>query len=952
MAKIKDRSTEIGMEKNSNYLDVHLIHNDYYSEKNTIQGEWFGKLILHFHLENEIIEEGNITFENLRKNINPHSGEKLTPRSREGGIRYFDFQCSAQKSVSVMAMAMNDKRLIEAHRSAFYTAMKELEKFASCRDNSTFGVIKEPINTENIITAIFHHDTSRALDPQLHTHCVISNVTYDPVNKRYVALETCNIVKAIRFLGKVYQNQLAVNVQKCGYDIELKYNNKGVIEGFEITNVSEAILKLFSKRRQNIEKEIEKFVNNNGREPTSAEIHVITKLTRDIKMVEITPDQLRKEQIKQIGKEEYNNHYKIKTNSFTNHRKEGTIFYKENDDIINFAIGHLYQRKSVLNKYEILAEAINQGLGKVDLKKLINDINVHNELITISDNNDNHYLDKIATKSGIMIEQYCIDTINNGMNKYCAINKNFIPFSDTENIRKEKEENYKFETHRKVLREILLSKNKYHVIQGVAGAGKTTTLRELHKGLIDGGQKNIHYVAPTKSAVKAIFENVTKETMTLQKFYIETNNINIKNGYLVIDESSLKSNIDGAKVIDLAERNNMRVLFVGDIRQHKSVDAGDFLRIVQEYSEINVSMLSEVVRQKGTYKKAVELMSRGSHYEGLMILDKDLKWVNEAKGDYINQATLKYLSFTDNGKSISNCIGIAPTHKECDKITNTLREKLKERNIIGETISKKKIFISHDWTKEKRTNSKSYQKGMLLQINVDNGNFRQNETVTVDRIQNKRLITDDGRTLSIAKYKNYDVGEIKEIDLAIGDRIQFRKGDNKNNIINGEITTIKDIDKKGNILTSDGKVIDANFKYLKHGYFMTSHKSQGLDFDYAVIAGQYLNRDSLYVGASRGKKECSIFVPEKERLYYQIKGNTNRTAALDVLNTNLNNKNLTILNQYMAARKKHISSNKDIENFKNIDLCRYIDKYNMQVKQIKQAKQQTLYPKVNSHFRQ
>jgi len=953
MAKIKDRSTEIGMEKNSNYLDVHLIHNDYYSEKNTVQGEWFGNIISSFHLEDEIIEEGNITFENLRKNINPHTGEKLTPRSREGGIRYFDFQCSAQKSVSIMAMAMNDERLIEAHRNAFYTAMKELEKFAACRDNSTFGTIKEPISTGNIIAAVFHHDTSRALDPQLHTHCVISNVTYDPVNKRYVALETYNIVKAIRFLGKVYQNQLAVNVQKCGYDIELKYNRKGIIEGFEITNVSESILKLFSKRRQNIEKEIEKFVNDNGRKPTSAEIHIITKLTRDRKMAEITPAQLRKEQIKQIEEEEYNNFHKMKTNSFTNHRQEETIIYKENKNIINFAIGNLYQRKSVLNKYDILAEAINQGLGKVDCEKLINDINIHNELIKISNNNGNHYLDKIATKSGILIEQYCINAINNGLDKYNPINKNFIPFSDTESIQKEEEGNYKFETHRKVLREILLSKNKYHVIQGVAGAGKTTTLRELHKGLIDGGQKNIHYVAPTKSAVKAIFENVTKDTMTLQKFYVETNknNINIKNGYLVIDESSLKSNIDGAKVIDLAEKNNMRVLFVGDIRQHKSIDAGDFLRIIQEYSEINVSILSEVVRQKGTYKKAIELMSRGNHHEGLKILDKDLKWINEAKGDYMNQAILKYLNFTDNGRNINKCIGVAPTHKECDKITNILREKLKEHNIIGETISKKKIFISHDWTNEKRTNLKSYQKGMTLHINIDHSNFEQNEIVTVDSIQNKRLITDDGRILSISKYKNYDVGKIKEIDLAVGDKIQFRKGDNKNNIINGEVTTIKDIDKKGNILTSDGKVIDTSFKYLRHGYFMTSHKSQGLDCDYAVIAGQYLNRDSLYVGASRGKKECSIFVPEKERLYYQIKGNTNRTAALDVLKEDLDNKNLTVLNQYMTEREKHTSLNERLENFKNLDLCRYIDEYNNQTKQREQLNQQSIYSKIKSHIR-
>lgn len=928
MAKIKDRSTISGMGKNSNYLDVHLIHNDYYSEKDTVEGEWYGNLVENFGLEEKTIKQGDKSFELLRKNINPLTKEKLTPRNREGGIRYFDFQCSAQKSVSIMANVLGDKRLIEAHRNAFFTAMIEFEKFAACRDNSTFGTIKEPLSTGNIIASVFHHDTSRALDPQLHTHCVVANVTYDPISKKYVALETCNIVKAIRHLGKVYQNQLAINVKKCGYDIDYKYDNKGNIEGFDIKGFSEELLKRYSKRRQDIEKEIDKFEEQKGRKPTSSEIHIITKLTRDKKLTDTTKEKLKTFQLNQLNVAELNHLSKIKSNAFNKNPKIDLI--KNNTEIINYSIGNLFQRKSVINKHELIAEALSQGLGEIDLTKLIQDIDNHNEIVNLKDNTTNPYLNKITTVSGLIIEKYCIDKINYNENIYNPINKNYKPFTDPKSIHKEKFENFNFANHRKVIKEILSSKSKYHVIQGVAGAGKTTAMEELQKGLVSGGQKNIYYVAPTRSAVKAIFEKVTPDTMTLQKFFIDYNNqkLNIKDGYLVIDESSLKSNINGAQVLDIAEKNNMRILFVGDIRQHKAVDAGDFLRIIQEHSNIKVTTLDNIVRQKGKYKKAVSLMSNNQHQEGLDILDKDLGWVSESQGKYLSDAAEQYLSFTNDGKNLNNCLGSAPTHKECDKVTELIRNKLKENNILQEKLLDKEIFITHNWTRTQKTNIQNYHKNMKIHININKQNFKQNEIVTIEKIENNKIYVNNERQLHLSDYKSYDIGEIQNIEIAKGDIIQFRKENKKSKIINGEIVKVDKIDSNGNIVTSNNKIIDTKFKCLKHGYFMTSHKSQGLDRDYAVIAGQSLNKDSFYVGSSRGKKECRIFVPEKERLSHQLSRNTDRTAALDVIKDEKENKHRQALNNFIELRKSYKDKVMDQGSINKLDLCKFINKYN------------------------
>src|SRR3990167_8188715 len=90
-------------------------------------------------------------------------------------IAFFDFQCGCAKSVSIMALIVGDERLKLAHQEAVLVALKELESLAARRVD--FMGKKHLQFTGNLTAALFHHDASRAVDPQLHTHCVIANAT-------------------------------------------------------------------------------------------------------------------------------------------------------------------------------------------------------------------------------------------------------------------------------------------------------------------------------------------------------------------------------------------------------------------------------------------------------------------------------------------------------------------------------------------------------------------------------------------------------------------------------------------------------------------------------------------------------------------------------------------------------------------------------------------------------
>lgn len=171
------------------YFNEHLTQNDYYSQGELQPGRWIGR-----ELDRLGLKEGDSVsrevFLAFCDNRHPVTGETLTPRRNQDGNRrlYYDFTCSAPKSVSILAVTMNDERIVEAHQAAARIAIKELEQFAASRVRR--GGRNEDHVTGNLVGAELLHNSSRTLDLQLHTYFVLFNCTYDHMEQRWKALET------------------------------------------------------------------------------------------------------------------------------------------------------------------------------------------------------------------------------------------------------------------------------------------------------------------------------------------------------------------------------------------------------------------------------------------------------------------------------------------------------------------------------------------------------------------------------------------------------------------------------------------------------------------------------------------------------------------------------------------------------------------------------------------
>jgi len=246
--------TQYSLTNAKGYFEEHLCVGDYYDEGQRVSGEWFGVGAQRLGLSGKVRAE---EFLRLCENQHPGTGEKLTQRKkttrRDGDDIaanrriFYDFTFSPPKSVSLAALVGGDERIMDAHARAVRSALKEFEAFAATRVRAKNSVSDRM--TGNFVASLFTHDTSRALDPHVHTHCIVFNATFDPKEKRWKALQNHELLRARKFAENAYYHELARELGSCGYGIRNRARGD-----FQIEGVTDELCDRFSKRHAEIDR--------------------------------------------------------------------------------------------------------------------------------------------------------------------------------------------------------------------------------------------------------------------------------------------------------------------------------------------------------------------------------------------------------------------------------------------------------------------------------------------------------------------------------------------------------------------------------------------------------------------------------------------------------------------------------------------------------------------------
>jgi conjugative relaxase-like TrwC/TraI family protein len=252
--------TQYNLKNAEEYFDEHLAVGDYYDEGQRVAGEWIGLGAERLGLAGKVRAEDLLR---LCENQHPSSGETLTQRLNttrtEGGDNaanrriFFDFTFSPPKSVSIAGFLGKDERILEAHNRAVRLALREFEAFTATRVR--VGGAQSDRLTGNFAAALFTHDTSRTLDPHLHTHCIVFNATFDAVENRWKALQNHELLRARKFAENAYYHELTRELRGFGYRIRNRVRGD-----FEVEGVSEQLCERFSKRHTQIDEALAKLL--------------------------------------------------------------------------------------------------------------------------------------------------------------------------------------------------------------------------------------------------------------------------------------------------------------------------------------------------------------------------------------------------------------------------------------------------------------------------------------------------------------------------------------------------------------------------------------------------------------------------------------------------------------------------------------------------------------------
>ncbi|MFA3188604.1 MobF family relaxase [Acinetobacter baumannii] len=231
-------------------LKYYQLDNYYTNSQQALdQTEWYGQGAQILGIEGEQVDSK--TFADL---LNGKIDDQQLGRVRvdDQGNKYIehraamDITFSAPKSVSILAEVYQNQDVLEAHQNAVKETLSTIEENFVQTRLSEDGQ-KQKVDSDNLIVALFNHNTSRALDPQTHTHAVVMNATFNDKDT-WSSISNEAIYANQSVIGSIYNANLANNLKELGLDLEVK-DNKG---NFEIAGFSPEVLEEFSQRRKQI----------------------------------------------------------------------------------------------------------------------------------------------------------------------------------------------------------------------------------------------------------------------------------------------------------------------------------------------------------------------------------------------------------------------------------------------------------------------------------------------------------------------------------------------------------------------------------------------------------------------------------------------------------------------------------------------------------------------------
>jgi conjugative relaxase-like TrwC/TraI family protein len=875
--------TQYSLKHAQEYFEEHLCVGDYYDEGQRVAGQWIGAGAEQLGLTGKIRADD---FLRLCENQHPATGETLTQRlntTRTNGDEnaanrrvFYDFTFSPPKSVSLAAFLGADERLLDAHAQAVRCALSEFEKFAATRVR--LAGARNGRLTGNFAAALFTHETSRALDPHLHTHCIVFNATFDPVENRWKALENFELLRARKFAENIYYHELARDLRSFGYQI--RNQSRG---DFQVEGISEDLCERFSKRHAQIDAALEQLLADqpelSGTNLKELRARLATE-RRARKQKDFSRDELRTLWNAQLTQSERESLAHIKKSPEQNVNNKEHIGVGE---AVQWAEEHLFDRNSVVLECQVWQEALGRARGE------------NFSIEEIKESTREHYYirdaerpNEVTMREVLMRELEIVQQVKDGV----GVCRPLVDDPQSGNPKLDDEQ-------RQALEALLHSTNTVSLFRGGAGTGKSFVLRELVEQIGQSGRRVI-VLAPQRQQVVDMESAGFPSPTTIANFLLKGELT--AGAVVVVDEAGQIGGRQMHRLLQLTRERNARVILSGDTRQHGAVEASDALLAIERYSGIAPVELQTIRRQDPAlarddyersrikqYRKAVEAAAAGKLVESFKRLDQMGAIVACGLGEQADKLADEYLRLAEEKAS---AVVVSQTWSEVHRVNSRVRDALKSKGLLGVNDVSVQALEKCDLTNAQKRDERFYPKDGVI---VFNQKVRQTAPGANGKllgiVKTGVLVEVDGKCVTVANklLDKITVCRPREVPVAAGERLHLkanRKLAAGARTTNGELVTVKAVRADGGIELADGRVLEKGFREFLPGYAVTSYGSQGKTVDHVLFSDSTIkaatNAQQWYVTISRGRRGIRIFTPDKIQLRENLVRSGHRPLALEL----------------------------------------------------------------------
>lgn len=822
------------------------------------------------------------------------TGEQLGTY-RDGQIQHrssWDITLSAPKSVSVMAMIGGDRRLLEAHDEAVKATLSYLEaRVAETRVREGYQV--KNISTGNLIWASLREETSRADEPQLHTHNIIMNAT-STADGKWRSVDGYRFFQQQMTLGQVYRSELALRCAEMGYEVASGKNGT-----FELAVVPDEVVREFSSRSAQIEAYLgEKGLSRATASPAQKDYATVG--TRDRK-TEVASSNLNADWQRRCLEHHFDPKSLVDDREVGQQATAVSIARQDGsaEIAVESAIAKLSERDAVFRSSELSRYAMEMSVGRArldDIERAIQTMEHSGELIRReSGARDARY----TTEKGQETERRMLASELAG--RIAS-----EPLLDTKAAHKlvlrqeSSSENAWTTGQRLATAEVLSNADRIQAVQGFAGTAKTTTLLKTVSQEAERQGHKVVAMAPTAAAAETLGDSIGKQAITVSRHLssIERGGANGRQIWL-IDEASMLSARQMTSLLAGAEGQNARVILVGDHAQLSSVEAGSAFKQLQD-AGMATAKLEEIVRQTNTDgREAVYAAIRGDALRALAAVERSGGNIREYAESAIRQEEIAKAFAALPPDERRNTLLIDPSREGRESLTQLVRDHLKNDGTIHGKAVLVNALDAKSLTAEDARHSFNYEVGDQVRFRSDyaagvvRGSYYTVASVNVAQ-RTVNIVSDTGEKIAWQPEKwgskAVEAYSVVPRELMPGDKIAWTKNDYSTNRKNGHAATVTAVSDDGKVTVARGAMSqtfdmnDPRNAHFRHGYVTTVHAAQGLTSDRVMINAEsfrtnLLNSKSFYVSISRARSEVQIYTDDRQQLIRGVEERTGEKAT-------------------------------------------------------------------------